>query len=182
MKLLHQNILLPACSNATIARAKDVFTGWIDSDFVNYGTDVKSPKTKATKIAVLEMTKDGTFKDIFTNPEEMCMTQAQIVEFCRNHKDKLNQDWYTFFLFKVGNEFFVARVRVRSDGLSGDADRFSDDGVWDAVCRHRVVVPQLALKNSSASDTLAPGHSDSLTLEQKIDDVKKGGYTVVKII
>ena len=103
----------------------------------------------------------------------MCLTQAQIVEFCRTEKDKLSQDWYTFFLFKVGGEFFVAFVYFVVGGqLRVGSYRFSRDGVWNAEYRHRIVVPQLTLKPLDISP------SDSLTLrvselERKLAEIGK---------
>lgn len=49
LKILKQNIKIPACSKDTIARADDVFP-YIDSDFKDWGTDVESPKTDAKEI------------------------------------------------------------------------------------------------------------------------------------
>lgn len=156
MKILYQNLTLKACSKETIARADDVFS-YIDSDFENYGTDKKSVKTKGMEVAILEQEKDGTFKDLFdsisADTDSLVMTQAQIIEFCKSHKDKLSNDWYNFLLFKENSEFFVADVHVRSDGLGVRVRRLSGDDVWLAGYRGRFVVPQLAL---SPSDTLTP--------------------------
>lgn len=133
----------------TIAKAKDVFVAGIDSDFVNWELDVPSQPTKATKAIVCEMTRDGTFAEIFgslkRSLESLCWKQSQIVDFVKKHGDKLRGDGYaTFFLFKVDNKFFVARVRVSSDGgLRVYVDRFSDDGVWSASYHLRFAVPQL---------------------------------------
>ena len=132
----------------TIAQAKDVFPSYIDSDFKNWNLDVPSAPTKKTKTQVFEMIKDGTFAQIFgsfgENLDRLCLTQGQIKVFCRDHADWLRTDGYgTFFLFKVGNEYFVAGVSRGSGGLGVDVDRLSDDGVWDAEFQRRLVVPQL---------------------------------------
>lgn len=179
MKILYKDINIPALKGSkTIARADEVFTSYIDSDFENYGTDKKGVKTEAAPLAVLEIEKDGTFKEIFEsfgNPEELVLSQEQIIKFCEDHKDKLRQGGYgTFFLFKTNEEFFVAGVHVDSDGLSVRAHRFSVGGVWGAEYRRRVVVPQLTLKN------LDSGHSDSLTLSRAIEVCKENGYKVIK--
>lgn len=105
MKTLYTNITIKPVSKDTIARADDVFA-YIDSDFENYDTDKKSLKTEETKVAVLEVEKDGTFKDIFDSiskdTDSLCLTQAQIIEFVKNEKDKLRDgEFSTFFLFKV---------------------------------------------------------------------------------
>ena len=131
----------------TIARADKVFT-WIDDDFKNYGTDVRGEPTVATAVQVFEMTKDGTFAQIFggfgENLDRLCLSQDQIVSFCRDQANWLRTDGYgTFFLFKVKGEYFVAYVRRSVGGLGVYAFRLSFDFVWSAGCRHRVVVPQL---------------------------------------
>ena len=79
----------------------------------------------------------------------LCLTQPQIIHFVEKHKKWLRTDGYgTFFLFKVGEELFVAYVYFDGYGrLKVFVYRFSFDYVWYAGCGHRVVVPQLALAN-----------------------------------
>jgi hypothetical protein len=132
----------------TIAKAKDLFTGWIDSDFVNYGTDVKGKPTEEASAQVFEMIKDGTFAQIFggfgENLDRLCLSQDQIISFVRNHTKWLRADGYgTFFLFKVGDEFFVAYVYWNEVRLEVRAHRLSDDYAWLGGHGHRLVVPQL---------------------------------------
>ena len=144
-----ENIVIgPTDGKGIIARAKDLFTGWIDPDFVNYGTNVEGKLTKEVSVQVFEMIKDGTFAQIFggfgENLDRLCLTQAQIIFFVRNHAKWLRTDGYgTFFLFKVGGEFFVALVYVDPDGLYVDVFRLGYDGVWPAESGRRFVVPQL---------------------------------------
>jgi len=145
--------LEPTDGKKTIADADKVFTWGIDSDFKNYGCNVKAKPTDKAKVQVHEIIKDGTFTQIFgglsDNLDELCLTQAQIIQFVQKHKKWLRTDgWATLFLFKVGDEFFVALVRVRSDGSLGAlVSRFSRGIVWGAENRRRVVAPQLALAN-----------------------------------
>ena len=144
-----ENIVIgPTDGKDIIAKAKDLFTGWIDPDFVNYGTNVECKPTKEVSVQVFEMIKDGTFAQIFggfgENLDRLCLTQVQIIFFVRNHAKWLRTDGYgTFFLFKVGGEFFVAGVRVGSDGLLVYVNRLAYGHVWFAEFRLRVVVPQL---------------------------------------
>lgn len=145
-------VLAPTDGKGTLAKAKDVFY-YIDSYFQSWGTDVVGKLTAETPVQVYEMIKDGTFAQIYggfgENLDRLCLTQAQIVVFCRDHRNWLRTDGYgTFFLFKVGVEFFVARVFVYSDGdLGAGVDRLSLGLVWGAGCRHRFVIPQLALES-----------------------------------
>ncbi len=134
-----------------IAEAGSLFNGYLDGDFRNWKTNVKGNPTEAQNVQVHEMTKNGTFEQIYgglgTDLNALCLTQAQIIGFVKKHRKWLREDGYgTFFLFKVGDEFFVAHVVVDSDGsLDAYVHRFSLDSVWDAEYRDRFVVPQLAL-------------------------------------
>lgn len=135
----------------TIAQAKDVFIGHLDSDFANWGLDVPAAPTQATKVEAYELVEDGTFQDIYESLnrpfEALCLTQHQIIEFCVKHKDKLCQSGHgTFFLFQVEGKFFVASVSVYSDGhLLMYVRSFSSACVWNAEFHRRFVLPQLRL-------------------------------------
>ena len=140
-------VLKPTDGKETIYKAKDVF-GWIDGDFRSYGCDVKSAPSEETAVQVYEMIKDGTFGELFggfeTDLNKLCLTQPQIIQFVKDHSKLLRTDGYgTFFLFRVKDEFFVAGVRRDGGYWDVDARRLSDDGVWHAEYRRRVVVPQL---------------------------------------
>ncbi|MEK7118452.1 MAG: hypothetical protein AAB869_02470 [Patescibacteria group bacterium] len=145
-----EEIVLTATSGTrTIAEARHVFTGFLDSNFTNWGLDVPAKPTSTTPVAVHEMLNDASFKDIFgdfsQNLDDLCFTQDQIVSFVENHHAQLRGNGYaTLFLFKVGGEYFVAFVSRGSGGrLSVGVCRFSYGNVWYAGLRHRVVVPQL---------------------------------------
>lgn len=171
MKTLKTTTLSPQKNYQFIAEASDIFS-YIDSDFKKWGTDTETNTTPFhPKFSVNELDKDSTFKDIFTDPENMCLSQEQIIQFCRDHREDLRQDGYgTFFLFKVGSDFFVACVGVSSGGLGVYADRFSFDRVWFAEFRLRFVVPQLTTI-PLASDHLALGHLVTLPDELVINNV-----------
>jgi hypothetical protein len=136
----------------TLANTNDVFY-YIDNDFRNWGTNVAGKRTVETTVQVYEMIKDGNFSQIYggfgENLDRLCLSQAQIKVFCRDHRGWLRKEGYgSFFLFKVGTEFFVASVRVYSDGyLYADVDRLSYGFVWRADDRLRFVFPQLTLEN-----------------------------------
>lgn len=138
----------PTDGKETIAQAGEVFPYYIDPDFKNWGLDVTSVATKETKVEVFEMIKDGDFRQLFgsfgENPDRLCLTQSQIKQFCKKHESWLRIDGYgTFFLFKIKEEYFVACVGRGSGGWRVGVCRFSDDGVWGAEGRRRIVVPQL---------------------------------------
>jgi len=145
-----EQIMLAATDGtATIAESKDVFTAGIDADFQSWGTNVAGKATSATAVAVHEVAKDGNFSQLFgslgNDLDKLRFEQGQIIQFVKDHKKWLQADGYaTLFLFKVGTEFFVAIVGVFSGGrLVVLVRRFSDDCVWGAGPRRRIVVPQL---------------------------------------
>ncbi len=138
----------PTTGEETLAKAKDVFTGWLDSDFERWGTNKPGRKMEARAVAVHEMReKNATFAEMFGslggNLDALCMEQGEIVDFCRKHRDKLRQDGYaTFFLFKVERQYFVAFVFVVRRKLEAFVYLFDFSDVWRADDRPRVVVPQ----------------------------------------
>lgn len=141
----------PTDGTEVIAEAGSLFNGYLDSDFRNWKTNVKGNPTEAQNVQVHEMTKDGTFEQIYgglgTDLNALCLSQAQIIQFVKNHRKWLREEGYgTFFLFRVGEEFFVANVYVSSGGsLRAYVSRFSHGRVWGAEGLYRFVVPQLAL-------------------------------------
>lgn len=138
--------LAPTKGDVTLAEAAEIFIGWLDGDFKEWGTNVPGEDTTEAVVNVHEMTRDGTFKTLFESigdPHQLALSQGQIVEFCRNHRDSLRQEGYgTFFLFGVNGELFVADVSVGAGGLGAYVHRFDDDGFWNADDRHRLVVKQ----------------------------------------
>lgn len=131
----------------TIARATDIFTGYLDPDFVRWNTDERGVATGPAKADVYEMDrKDATFREMFTSlgdPESLVLSQGQIIDFCKRHRDLLRQDGYaTFFLFKAHGELFVAGVDVGGGKLLAYVRRFGLGSRWCADYRPRVVVPQ----------------------------------------
>lgn len=92
--------------------AKDVFA-WSDPDFENWGANEPGQATVETPIEVHEMVKDATFAQMFgelnADVGKLCLTQHQIENFARKHRNWLRTGGYgTFFLFKANGHFFVA--------------------------------------------------------------------------
>ncbi len=145
---LTSGLIIPACDGTeTLANAEDVFRGYVDPNFKNWGTNKPSKATGVVTVDVYEMTKDATFAGIFgslgADVDKLCLTQHQIKIFCKKHDDWLRADGYgTFCLFKGEDQYFVAGVDTYSDGWFVYGYRFECDFVWSA---HRVVVPQLTV-------------------------------------
>jgi len=96
------------------------------------------------------MTSGGTFVQIFTgitpDLDKIVMTQAQIIRFCEKYHTWLRQEGYgTFFLTKVGGEYFVVDVYVSDVGLDVDVHRLEDGSVWNGEYRRRVSLRNLSL-------------------------------------
>jgi hypothetical protein len=139
---------IEACDGQrTIAGAKDVFESGIDDDFKRLGLDKAGEATPETAVQVYELIGNATFVKMFTSLtndlDKLCLTQDQIIRFCVKYPGQLSQISATFFLFKMNGGYFVASVHVGSGGLGVGVRRFEYDVVWNAECRHRLVVPQL---------------------------------------
>lgn len=146
LRYLKAVTIAPTKGDVTLAKADDVFMGWIDGYFKNWGTNVLGEDTDETAVDVYEMARDGNYQKLFGSlgdPHRLCLTQGQIKEFCRSHRDVLLQEGYaTFFLFAVNGEPFVAYVDVHASKLRVFVNHFDDDYVWDTGCRPRLVVKQ----------------------------------------
>lgn len=146
-----EELIIPTTTGARfIASAKDVFKSGIDSDYAKWGLAQVSVLTKAVKTEVHEMTLDATFAQMFgslsADLDLLCFTQDQIIAFCTEHRSWVRTDGYgTFFLFKENEQYFLAGVRVDSDGLDARVLHFGRGVVWSAEFQRRLVVPQRTL-------------------------------------
>jgi hypothetical protein len=148
LKLISGNqplALGPTDGQEMLARASDVFR-YIDSNFEHWNCDVVGPTTEESLVEVYELTGDGTFQEMFKSfgvrLDRLALTQAQIKQFVKCYPGWLKKGGNgTFFLFKVGEEFFVAAIYLFSDGrLGARLRRLTLERVFRANKRHRVVV------------------------------------------
>jgi hypothetical protein len=147
LRYLRSLTLAPVSGAVTIASAKDVFTDYLDPNFRQWGTNKVGTDSKASRVDVLEAVMGGTFKQLFgslgPDPRSLCLSQGQIVEFCRTHREHLRQESYgTFFLFEVDDDFFVAYVNVVSGELKALVRRFEYESFWRADDGCRLIVRQ----------------------------------------
>jgi hypothetical protein len=154
LRRLYENeeILVGATNGEeTIANSSDLFSGYLDPDFKKWGTNKSSRvSTEIVPAEIYELHKNATFQQMFDFPDRdtnsLCWEQGQIINFCRDHLDKLHPKGFAnLFLFKVeGHEGpLVADVRSDAGGLEVIVSRFGRGSVWYAEGRDRVVVPQL---------------------------------------
>jgi hypothetical protein len=131
----------------TIAQAENLFTGYIDPDFKNWGLDVPSGARLETSVESLELAKDGTLGNYFTflgDLNNRVMTDDQIIWVVENRPDLLVADGAgNFFLMKKADEFFVAYLYWQAGGLEIILHRLSNDDVWFAGICNRIITPQL---------------------------------------
>ena len=154
--------IVKACDGSkTFSKAKDVFPGWIDSDFVSWNANGNGVATPKMFTPVFEQIKDGTFGQILGidvnnlfNPNfadikklrQMIMTPHQIIDFCINNRTWLKSDGSaTFFPYESHHRvFFFASVRFSPDGLLGvDVGRFEYSSERGADIRRRFVLSRL---------------------------------------
>ena len=132
----------------TIAGATNFFTGGIDPDFVEYGTDVGGNPTDETPAQVYKLIKDASFAQMLAIFEEglggrLCFEQDQILSFCRYYANPwLPEELYaTFFPFKVKGEHFLAGVRQPGGQPAVSAYYRKDERIWRAKYGYRIVLP-----------------------------------------
>lgn len=106
----------------TLASANDEFSS-LSSDFKKWGCDKSEQATPEVAVEVYEQIEDATYPKIFggldQNFDRLVLTTPQIKNFVINHAKNylLDAKWTCFrFLFKVDSDFFIADVRILSDG------------------------------------------------------------------
>ena len=144
-----QNLIIdPTDGSETLAVATDVFA-YIDSDFRHWQADEPALPTHEACVQSYEEVEDATcaqmFESLSSDVNQLCLTQSQIKNFVRKHRQWLRTDGYaTFFLFKSYDQLFVASVRIDIGGRLGiGVNRFNHPRVRLAQELNRVVIPQL---------------------------------------
>lgn len=130
----------------TIASSKDVFNSWLSPRFKGLGLDKPQKATIATELTIYELA-EGEFGSFFINlckdssrPQEVCLTQSQIVDFCDRLKKKLDPYRVSSFIFKENGSYYVSLVRVRKGRLLVFVDIFKLDYIGRV---NRLIVPKL---------------------------------------
>ncbi len=137
----------PTDGTVFIGKSEDVFATWIAPSFEGFGCNVTGEPTGPMDVQVHEMVKDVDLRKIYDglgdDLDALCLTQDQIVQFVTKYPQWLTNGYGTFFLFKVGDDFFVAHVDVLAGGLRAFVSHFPDALTWQAGHRRRFVLPQL---------------------------------------
>ncbi|MFP4514554.1 MAG: hypothetical protein ACLFNO_00940 [Parcubacteria group bacterium] len=138
-------ILEAQASDSNIkARAKKIFSGYLDTSF--WSMNNKQKETKELEVKVYEIKKDASYEQIFTAVSNrlstLCLTQSQISRFCEKYPDYLKANGAaTFFLFKENNKYFVASVYKNLDSLDLNVVSFKSNRILSSLNDPRLVVP-----------------------------------------
>lgn len=142
-------IIEPLDGLKTIFEAKNVFPSYIDLGFKKIKSQEYKQESPETRVCVYEMLKNARLFEMFysLSPElnGLCLTQNQIIIFCKKYFDYLRRDNNnTFFLLKEDeiDHFFVACVRLLPSGLSIFLDSLGSQHAYVSSCLHRIVVPE----------------------------------------
>ncbi len=143
-----ETFILDAVDNdQTIERAKRVFKGYLDWRFVK-GLNTDSALIKPTNAGVHRVIKDGKFELYFNSfsrhLDSLCLLRARIIQFCDEHRNRLsNNGCGTFFLYKDGEDYLVARVSFYpTEDLHLNVYNLAYAGDWGSFDRHSVVIAQ----------------------------------------
>ncbi|MDB4984807.1 MAG: hypothetical protein JWM20_986 [Patescibacteria group bacterium] len=118
-----QEIIIDACDGTrSIADSEEIFTRFLDPSFKDAFFDKTGKETKEISLEISEITKMSTLQKIFhsleIDPENLRLTQHQIINFCEKYPDKfLINGKPTLFLFKMGSSVCVASIARDSCGL-----------------------------------------------------------------
>jgi hypothetical protein len=149
----------PTYGTETLYQASDVFH-YCDKYLVVWNLDLPGKATAAMSVVGSEIAEDGNYRQIFGSISDdlntLRLSQAQIKQLAKKHRDKLHPDkdpdnGRTFMLFTREDEpvnedqsnLFVANVGIVAGLLGVNVEKFSDEFVDEHVkYRHRLVVPQ----------------------------------------
>lgn len=131
---------------ANVYDSREVFKSFVDDDFKWWKLNQPGLAAPKTSLRVGEVIGNVSLKRIFlglwSDIDRLVMTQNQIVRFCQEHPQWLRANGYsTYFLTKLGAEYFVVRVNSRSDGLCAFVFRLEDENVRSGDNLNRVVFP-----------------------------------------
>jgi hypothetical protein len=132
---------------------KKDFKSYFSDNYKNWNLAQSQQALKASNLNIKEMKpgKNGNYSKIynsFNRPlDEMAVTENRIIQilFSKDEESKkirklldFNNFW-THFLVKANEEFFVVSVLLDSDGLNLNVGRFNDVSVWGGGGRYHFV-------------------------------------------
>ncbi len=148
-------IIPPVDGKRSIARSVSIFSGGMTGYYKSLYLDLPSQPTTEVSVSIRKITDYDSYMGMFTtickDINELCLTQHQIVEFCRLHtgwmiSNKLiTRSWQsTCFLFKQNNEFYVANTQLCDDGIYIFLDQMNSACLGNNCNTGLVVIPSLS--------------------------------------
>ncbi len=149
----NKRISIRACDGSkTIADSKGIFK-YIHSHFKEYDANRPGKLTKETDIEMYELCSPASIPHMFNtvnkNPELLCFTQHQILDFIEQNEDQPRKGGYgTFFLYNSGLNIFAANIRFddKDSQLEAFIYNFGTIGAFGVSEKDnniRIVVPVL---------------------------------------
>ena len=137
----------------TIATAKDVFKGGVDSDFMNESLNVPGLPKPETELMVFKMIKCNMFRNIFLDLDDdldrVCAQQDQIIQVVVKYPAWLQpKNNGTLILLKdsegnTDDDYSVVWITKTNLGLRVRRHDLSSRIVWDAIHEIYVIAPQI---------------------------------------
>jgi hypothetical protein len=126
-------------------QAATIFTGWLDSDWENYGLNKPSPVRPDTKVRVDKLVADANEREMFGTAPKGFFTPAQAAVFVRDRENKYlaPDNRATLIPVQVGDEFFVVVVSVPEGKPRAGVFEFDPNYAWSGSSGAYVVRPQL---------------------------------------
>lgn len=125
---------------------------WLDYNFKNLNAIEAGTATPKTEIQIYELTQPANFAMIFgsfnQDPEPLCFTQDQILNFTEKYKSWIQRDplFSTFLLFKANGKFYVCDVPFLVKDLWISIDQFGAIHRWNAEDRRQFAIPKLGIQ------------------------------------
>lgn len=151
---------------------------YIDSGFEKWNV-VEDKQVEKRELNIFELKEDKNSTQIFDKPEEQWVTQEELIDFCENRKDELqDNESSNLFLLKSSDKFFVVVVEfIGADRLGVYVYGLSYDAVWHASSRHRFVLPATKPVILNSTETLKTSDPEMST-EKALNYLLEQGYKV----
>lgn len=139
-------LCLPATNGSkNIIRNGKIFEGHLDHDFHTWGMDFASQDTPEVEIIMRIPSVAGKFREIFYHrdkrPEELCLTQSQILSTIDHHPQLFSRKGRPhFFLTSKGERLIVIGVYVNGDFWHTHIFDFDDSHLWRTDRKVRVFI------------------------------------------
>lgn len=152
-----ENLAINATTgDETVLKSNGVFR-YIDNDFRRWNLDIPSAPTPPTMVGIHRLVRSSDLESIFVGLtgrlRSSCLTQGQIIDFCKNHHTLLlNRGIGTFFLFMTGDNYFASDVFIQEIyrpqpgekpevRLSITVHNLSSYSNWDSKYKYQFVIP-----------------------------------------